>query len=195
MQMLVSEKRGLQEQHTHLLVYCLSPTMVITFFFFFKNICLSFPIYPLKPIGEPREQSHWLTDNVYLLLWSEWLFLPACFPPQCPALQEKPWSSCQLMDAGCASRLPEVEPLRRLSGWRALAPTVAGFQVFSLQSPSHRVCPACCRGALVGLCFLLHIPPRDSPPHPRRPALLTPVSALHPLHLRVGRKKIHDLGW
>lgn len=69
MQMLVSEKRGLQEQHTHLLVYCLSPTMVITlFFFFFKNICLSFPIYPLKPIGEPREQSHWLTDNVYLLL-------------------------------------------------------------------------------------------------------------------------------
>lgn len=66
MQMLVSEKRGLQEQHTQL-VYCLSPTMVITLFFF-KNICLSFPVYPLKPIGEPREQSHWLTDNVYLLL-------------------------------------------------------------------------------------------------------------------------------
>lgn len=136
-----------------------------------------------------------VTLVIWLLLWSEWLLLPACFPPQCPALKEKPWSPCQLMTAGCTSQLLEVEPLCRLSGWHPLAPTVAGFQVFSLQSPGHHMCPVCCWGALVGLCFLLHVPPRHSPPHPRRPVLLTPVSALHPPHLIVGRKKIRNLSW
>lgn len=120
-------------------------------------------------------------------------------PPQCSALTEKPWSSCRLMSAGGASQLAgvdlELALMGRLSGWRRLAPTVAGSRVSSLQPPSHCVCPICYGGAHVGLCVLLYVPPRHPPPHLRRPVLLTPVPVLHPLHLMVGRRKTRSLGW
>lgn len=165
---------------------------------FVKNICLFCLLFKANQccFWCPRGRRH----AAYLTLFD----LRGCFtsffsPPQCSALTEKPWSSCQLMNAGGAAQLVggdlELAPMCGLSGWHRLAPTVAGFRVSSLQPPSHCVRPMCYGGVLVGLCVLLYVPPRHPPPHLRCPVLLTPIPALHPLHLMVGRRKTRSLGW